>query len=130
MSLIKVDYGEVGGDGGNAPNLFNFTNTQMNNATDASPLIIYGDFSSATQIATYGLYASSAGYQTPGYNMVSITKGTMQNVYVATNGANTAYRHVTVYDDRVEFGTGNANNATFNSAYGIINTIIFGTPET
>lgn len=124
MARIRANSGSGGGGGSN--NCFEFTVAEMQACTDANPITINGDFSSATMLATYGQYATGSGYENKEYNVTDFTIGTQINMRVSARNNYVAYRHVTVYSDRIVIGSGWYNTVTPDSMYGFILKLIIG----
>lgn len=111
-----------GGSGGNPScYAFSFTRTEMDNATDANPIVLQGDFSNIKTIVASGKYngMSTGSYGNVGSAVVTnITLGNVNTITFVT-APGTGWRNVTVYSDRVEIGSGGYSGAV-DSTYGTL----------
>lgn len=122
MSIIRQDYGEVGG--GVESKEYTFTPSEMTNATDTNPLVVNGDFSKYNYFALNGQYASATvGNKGGGYYPIDRGIKTKYSTGMNTNGY-VGYRNLTIYNDRIEVGNG-YYNTTQSSNYGCINSLVF-----
>lgn len=101
--------------------------SSMQRATNANPYIIYGDFSKCNCFAIYGQYSTGSGYETKGYNVRpnNVVFGTKYQMNVANISGTQTWRNITIYEDRVEFGSGGYSSST-SSAYGLVTKFIIG----
>ena len=114
---------EKKGGGGKGATFYTFGVNSLRSVTDASPLIIYGDFSKVTRIQTTGQYHYSVVGDYQYYNNLSVTLGTKYKVIMGRSGSYRSYRNITVYANRIEIGTGYYDN-TAGSEYGTLLTLI------
>ena len=120
-NVLKVDYEDVGVKIDNGY-VFTFAGKSSTEhilvyglSTDANPYIIYGDFRDVKYFVTLGMYQaydatqSSTAREWSGRN--NITFGTQYLHYCGKSSVNsyTSYRHITIYEDRIEIGQGYYN---------------------
>lgn len=96
-----------------------FSPSAMQSATDANPLIVYGDFSDVDKVGYFAPYSTTT-VGTPVQSFGNpYAKGVTGKYTCGSNGGYTAYRNVTIYDDRIEIGSG-FYGTTESSYYGYI----------
>lgn len=97
--------------------IFTFEAGELSDATDANPIIIYGDFSDIKAVLTMGVYVT---YSLPAQNRyytniteITVTSaGTSLDLLTGQSATSHyyGYRHITIYPDRLEIGSGYFNN--------------------
>ena len=118
-----------GGSDGNQQTSWCFSASAMQNATDANPIIIYGDFSDVNQgtgeigyLGYYYTYNETLGSVNNWQKALEKGVTYKYNCGYYAAGNYYGYRNMTIYDDRIEIGSGfygpTLSSVTEDSSYG------------